>query len=94
MREPLSEEDSTMCKTMWSLIVLFVLVMTSALGAAIPASADTPTPIETAVRPADGMVMVYVPAGPFLMGSPKGEGIYTEQPQHEVNLDAFWIDQT
>jgi len=38
------------------------------------------------------MVMVYVPAGRFLMGSEQGED--DERPAHEVSLDAFWIDQT
>ncbi len=56
----------------------------------------------------DGMVMVYVPAGEFLMGSTdadidailagckdcKRDGYISEQPQHKVYLDAFWIDKT
>ena len=44
------------------------------------------------VRPADGMVMVYVPAGEFEMGSNDGDS--DEQPVHTVGLDGFWIDQT
>jgi eukaryotic-like serine/threonine-protein kinase len=40
----------------------------------------------------DGMLMVYVPAGDFSMGSL--EGTSDEQPVHPVTLDAFWIDQT
>jgi formylglycine-generating enzyme required for sulfatase activity len=34
--------------------------------------------------------MVFVPAGEFTMGSIGGD----EQPVHQVQLDAFWIDQT
>jgi formylglycine-generating enzyme required for sulfatase activity len=34
--------------------------------------------------------MVYVPAGAFPMGSIHNY----KEPQHEVHLDAFWIDQT
>jgi formylglycine-generating enzyme required for sulfatase activity len=35
---------------------------------------------------------VYVPAGPFWMGSPEGEGVAVwETPQHEVDLSAYWI---
>ena len=91
-----------MCKQVWSLIVLCVLVIVSVSGTAIPASAATPaptplpppTPIATEVRPADGAVMVYVPAGEFLMGSPESQGDYGEHPQHTVHLNAFWIDQT
>jgi formylglycine-generating enzyme required for sulfatase activity len=42
--------------------------------------------------PADGMVMVYVPAGDFNMGS--NNGLSQEQPVHTVGLDAYWIDET
>ena len=63
-------------------------------------------PSDTVVRPMDGATMVFVPAGEFLLGAsdndlaivgaggpPKLAG-GDEQPQHPVNLDAFWIDQT
>jgi serine/threonine protein kinase len=80
---------------------------------------DTPTPTAAntsqyeigsmLVSEVDDMVMVYVPAGEFLMGSTDDdlEGIVEdcrnyctrsdfdhEQPQHTVYLDAFWIDST
>ncbi len=42
----------------------------------------------------DGSEMVLVPAGAFLMGSPKEEGQKIEHPQHEVRLDGFYIDTT
>jgi eukaryotic-like serine/threonine-protein kinase len=42
--------------------------------------------------PVDGMVMLYIPAGDFKMGSLKG--LTDEQPQHDVYLDAYFIDQT
>ena len=59
----------------------------------------TPTPAQpvagaTRVWEKDGSVMVYVPAGEFIMGSPDGEGDSDEHPQHTVYLDAFWIDRT
>ena len=40
--------------------------------------------------------MVYVPAGTFWMGSDESDpdADYYEKPQHEVYLDAFWIDRT
>jgi formylglycine-generating enzyme required for sulfatase activity len=47
---------------------------------------------DTWTRPADGMVMVYVPAGEFEMGSTEGDA--NEQPVHTVLLDGFWIDRT
>ena len=37
--------------------------------------------------------MVLIPAGIFLMGRPEGEGAFDEHPQHEVYLDAFYIDK-
>jgi eukaryotic-like serine/threonine-protein kinase len=67
-----------------------------------PQPTATATPTETATpmpgigsrwtRPADGMVMVYVPAGAFEMGSK--DGLMTETVVHTVTLDAFWIDLT
>jgi formylglycine-generating enzyme required for sulfatase activity len=72
------------------------------------ALSEGPAPIDTRLRLADGMVMVYVPAGDFPMGEDAvwrwsgslqdgtlGLGALTDQhPQHSVYLDAFWIDQT
>ena len=42
------------------------------------------------------MVMVYVPAGEFLMGRPDSdtEADSNEKPEHTVYLAAFWIDRT
>lgn len=42
------------------------------------------------------MVLLYVPAGNFLMGSADSDpnALPEEQPQHTVQLDAFWIDRT
>jgi formylglycine-generating enzyme required for sulfatase activity len=66
---------------------------------------STPTPTTTSVSPTptpgigstmisdkDGMTLLYVPAGEFIMGSENGSD--DEQPVHTVYLDAFWIDQT
>lgn len=39
----------------------------------------------------DGMTLVFVPAGEFIMGSNEETD---EQPIHQVYLDAYWIDQT
>ena len=40
-----------------------------------------------------GAERILIPAGNFLMGSPKGEGYNNEHPQHTVFLDAFYIDK-
>jgi formylglycine-generating enzyme required for sulfatase activity len=74
-------------------------------GASSPSDTPTATPAPslptpglgtTKARPADGMVMVYVPAGSFLMGSADNDpnAQSDEKPQHRVTLDAFWIDRT
>ncbi len=66
------------------------------------APSDTPTatliPIHTLgvgssqVSSADGMLLLYVPEGPFSMGSE--DGYSDEKPVHMVNLSAFWVDAT
>jgi formylglycine-generating enzyme required for sulfatase activity len=55
----------------------------------------TPSAGDAWTRPVDGAVMVYVPAGEFLMGSSDGDpdAADREKPQHTVYLDAFWIDK-
>jgi len=63
--------------------------------ATLAAEYSTPSPFgigSTWIRPADGMVMVYVPAGEFTMGNDRGDP--DEQPFHTVTLDGYWIDQT
>jgi formylglycine-generating enzyme required for sulfatase activity len=43
------------------------------------------------IRQADGMPIIYIPAGNFTMGS---ENYYdNEKPVHDVYLDAYWIDK-
>ena len=63
-----------------------------------PTPTLTPTPLPeigaTLVSPVDGMVLMYVPAGEFRMGSRPGDGDDNEHPRHLVRLDAFWMDQT
>jgi len=73
----------------------------TAVLALTPASTLVHPPAEATIgdtwtRPADGMVMVYVPAGEFLMGSSDADGqaYDSEKPQQTVYLDAFWIDRT
>ncbi len=49
----------------------------------------------TAVREPDDMPMRYIPAGTFTMGSAENDftANVDEKPQHEVTLDAYYIDQ-
>ncbi|MBK9054309.1 MAG: SUMF1/EgtB/PvdO family nonheme iron enzyme [Chloroflexi bacterium] len=45
---------------------------------------------------ADGMGLLFVPAGPFLMGVPADDPLADadESPPRTITLDGFWIDQT
>jgi len=45
------------------------------------------------IREADGMEMVYVPEGTFVMGSDDSDASDNEQPVRNVYLDAYWIDK-
>jgi formylglycine-generating enzyme required for sulfatase activity len=81
-------------------------VLTSA-PTAFPTQPPEPIPTPTAspalaavitrIAPLDGMVLVFIPAGEFKMGSARiddPEALDEELPQHLVDLHAFWIDQT
>ena len=50
--------------------------------------------VSTQVSPIDGMVMVFVPQGEFLMGVDKDNEYGFPNPGYTVYLDAYWIDQT
>ncbi|HET9911287.1 MAG TPA: SUMF1/EgtB/PvdO family nonheme iron enzyme, partial [Anaerolineales bacterium] len=58
-----------------------------------PQQTDTSLPTG-AIPPStkDGMILVHVPAGEFIMGSDDGSD--NEKPAHTVKTHAFWIDQT
>jgi formylglycine-generating enzyme required for sulfatase activity len=43
------------------------------------------------INPKDGVAMVLVPAGEFLMGSKEGQGSEGERPQRRVTLDDYYI---
>jgi len=52
---------------------------------------STNTPEPTQVSSKDGMIMMYIPEGDFMMGSDNGE--YNEKPVHTVYLDDYHIDK-
>jgi formylglycine-generating enzyme required for sulfatase activity len=72
-----------------------------------PAVTVSPVPAVTRVRAADDALMIHVPAGTFRMGSTEAEIAQAEDaclecptgwfdgehPEHEVSLDAYWIDK-
>jgi formylglycine-generating enzyme required for sulfatase activity len=89
-----------------SLILIFLFLVSCSLAPNETTIPSTPTlaPTEitipqtstfdigsTMVSDRDGMKLVFVPAGEFIMGSETRDD---EMPIHKVSLDAFWIDQT
>jgi formylglycine-generating enzyme required for sulfatase activity len=55
-------------------------------------STAVPTPAagDSQLSEVDGAPMVFIPAGTFTMGWNGGEA--SERPEHQVNLDAYWVD--
>lgn len=56
----------------------------------------SPTPTSNIIQQTsekDGMQMVYVPAGNFIMGNNSSDIDKNEKPEHTVYLDAYWIDR-
>jgi serine/threonine protein kinase len=67
-----------------------------------PTTPPTPTPTptlapgEARTRAIDAMTLRFVPGGAFLMGAAEDDELASgdEQPQHEVILSPFWMDET
>ena len=72
-----------------SLVAWAAVSLALGWGAAPPAAGGA---IRTQVSQTDGAVLVYVPAGAFVMGSDAGEK--NERPTRRVQLSAYWIDRT
>ncbi|HEU4746188.1 MAG TPA: SUMF1/EgtB/PvdO family nonheme iron enzyme [Anaerolineales bacterium] len=53
----------------------------------------TSQPSTNQVSAVDGMPQVYIPAGTFRMGGMDVRRAPNELPEHNVTLDAFWMDQ-
>lgn len=76
-------------------------LVVAALEAGLPAQpiADSPAEVvivelvQRIVWPTDGKQMVMVPAGPFVLGLDQA-GRHDNRPAHEVDLPAYYIDQT
>lgn len=51
---------------------------------------------QTQTAPVDGVTLLCIPAGEFLMGAADNDpqAKADEKPQHRVYVDAFWLDRT
>jgi len=58
-----------------------------------PTPSPPPAPLPPQQRAIDGMDVVHVPAGDFIMGGDSAEDYDDEKPAHSVYLDGFWIDK-
>lgn len=97
--KPLPDETKATAEEVTEILTIqSVSEATSTIPATISLPSDEPLGIgSTKISPKDEMVMVYIPAGEFLMGSDPNvdsQAKADEKPQHLVNLDAFWIDKT
>lgn len=54
-------------------------------------AAGVPTKVKGSAK--DGMQLVYIPAGEFLMGTDSPD-YQNSRPEHKVYLNAYWIDKT
>ncbi len=90
---------SNSCRTFLFSFSVSIIVATAAILSITLASAGSRSPEGNQANPAqpmgkDGAPMVLVPAGPFPMGVPASDrdGGVDERPNHEVYLDAFYMD--
>jgi len=92
--QPITEAFDSMTST--TMPTLIVPTETSTSPPTETSAPPTPTSAlgigYTLTSPKDGMVIVYVPAGEFMMGSNAGDE--DEEPVHTIALDSYWIDQT
>ena len=68
-------------------------IIPTASGAPTQAQPPTEELVNPRVSPVDGMPQVYIPAGTFRMGGMDVRRAPNEIPEHDVTLDAFWMDQ-
>ncbi|NMB55642.1 MAG: SUMF1/EgtB/PvdO family nonheme iron enzyme [Leptolinea sp.] len=65
-----------------------------------PTAPPEPPTVATAkstwISPVDGMPLIYIPQGQYLIGSPDSDtlALINEKPQHTVKLSGFWMDKT
>jgi formylglycine-generating enzyme required for sulfatase activity len=63
---------------------------------ATPIPSSAPNPGSSRLISKDNMIVIYIPAGTFIMGSTEDDrkADPAEKPAHNVFTDAYWIDRT
>jgi formylglycine-generating enzyme required for sulfatase activity len=100
-----SQEEMDVTSTQFAADLFSTLTAEAPTHTATPLPTHTSTPTLTPTvtatppdvgstmnNPVDDAIMMFVPAGEFIMGSENGES--DESPVHTVWLDAFWVYQT
>jgi len=84
--------DFTLAGTYKKILPAFVCLFLSA-SCLQPRAQPVLEPGSQMTSPKDGMVLIYIPDGSFVMGSAASDQL-DEKPEQQVDLDGFWIDQT
>jgi len=74
-----------------SAAIIVASALPLAAGPPVSPSEDAKAASVETVKGKDGAPMIFIPAGPFTMGS--NDGLPNERPEHTVTLDAYYIDQ-
>ena len=78
--------------------VLFIVIIIFSLSlmSCLPTMKPNSDLYTNQVSPRDGMTMIYVPKGEFVMGANSTDKLAFESdiPKHTIWLDAYWIDRT
>ena len=69
------------------------IIVLTATVTSTPELPPTAEALDIKTSPTDGMPQIYIPAGIFRMGGMDVRRAPNEIPDHDVQLDAYWMDQ-
>lgn len=82
-------------KKMFKYFILITLILVTSCNKTNQKALDEIKKVQKKeiVSDVDGMILVNIPSGTFIMGSFSKDAYYDEIPEHEVYLDEYWIDK-
>lgn len=86
-----AEPEKPEGRSVAGLLVALVLGAAAVTSPAVESKEGGPGPAQEFIGE-DGAPMRLVPAGKFVMGSPDGQGWADEHPEHQVSVEAFYLD--